>query len=64
MPNPYATAILTKQKLRRSLGRQAVVFVPRRFGKAEAIRQIASEAAASGLSVHVARPPAPRKPGA
>lgn len=63
MPNPYATAILTKQKLRRSFGRQTVVFAPRRFGKAEVIRQIASEAAASGMSVHVAHPPAPRKPG-
>lgn len=64
MPNPYATAILTKQKLRRSFGRHAVVFVPRRFGKSEAIRQIASAAAAAGMSGCVARPPVPRKPGA
>lgn len=62
MPNPYATAILTKQKLRRSFGRQAVVFVPRRFGKAEALRQIAS--AAHGIAVTVERPPVQRKPGA
>lgn len=61
MPNPYATAILTKQKIRRSFGRQAVVFVPRRFGKTETFRQIAS--AAPGLEVTVARPPVARKPG-